>query len=1032
MTEVQSAFRDDSARSIETEELDAFGHREFATALVRAVRSVPSPFTLGLFGAWGTGKSTVLAEVGRRLRKDFNGEIAYTSFDAWRYEGDSLRREFIRDVATDLEKTGQLAEGFDLQEHLKSFYSDFGKTEVAKIEFSREAVGPALIASGGVLALLVGVAVVVPTLGYSNATALNVILALLGPALAFVLLTLNRVVVPPPVQETLRRYEAPEQFAASFSDLVGKVAARDLVIGIDNLDRCSPDRVDQVLATIKTFLEPAIARSDGPIPERLCFIIAADDEALRRHLLAQELSVPADGAEPSKDAGKGYEQAKIAVDEYLRKFFNAYIHLTDVLDEDIRSFTADELRPFEEAHPEISDETARSLIEITAYGLKRNPRRIKQFVNNLELRTQVMHEKREAGGIQIEPDVLMIAKLAVIEEEFPEKFRKLVERPTLLDQWQREVAGGHSEDMDERRFQGFLRFTDHIETQHVRAYLTLRQTEAERSLPRYVEFTGLLDDGDVVGVTQLLSEEEDGAAAYVGSVKAYFEEQLISAAWSTSHNVLRSIVGVDRLRASCELVAFSVDEALSHPPLRVRLSQLDPADLLDAAHKCLTGDKFEAVAIQLVEAVGDLEEARQRADLFEAVGNLSHALSDRVVAEVRAQIDRPEMSSDFAAYQSLAEKVPAVVGDAAVEAGISSLEEGSKEHAVKDPAFRILLAVARSSSATSVVVSRFLALVNDWISRLREGSGGELAELASLLSASIGAWQDAGALEDLAVNLRDGWPQTPDEARADVVQFGVRLCECSDRVDGVVGGDFGERLVEVKGVESVAEWVAEAGNGIPRGLVEGLVAGAEDSLRSDNEARREATVQILTRVLEPGEAEDRIAGAIQASLDSGPAGAAGQLLSYLPQARAEQMFDAVLGEVEGTVPTESRARLIADFQDQLSESQRVRAVKVLIDAVTADRENVDALAPVIERFRLEDASHRLEAVERLIDFERDGVTGLPRTEALLRAADSIAGSRSSRARSEVEKRLRALRDSNEKPKARDFAASFLSSRGESR
>jgi hypothetical protein len=46
-------YRSDSLRSLETEESDPFGHRDYANTVVAELADFPSQFTLGLFGDWG-------------------------------------------------------------------------------------------------------------------------------------------------------------------------------------------------------------------------------------------------------------------------------------------------------------------------------------------------------------------------------------------------------------------------------------------------------------------------------------------------------------------------------------------------------------------------------------------------------------------------------------------------------------------------------------------------------------------------------------------------------------------------------------------------------------------------------------------------------------------------------------------------------------------------------------------------------------------------------------------------------------------
>src|SRR5215470_807612 len=61
------------------------GFPEYAQALADAVRGGDPPqFTIGLYGAWGTGKSSLLKALATRL--EAGGDVIPIVFDAWRYE----------------------------------------------------------------------------------------------------------------------------------------------------------------------------------------------------------------------------------------------------------------------------------------------------------------------------------------------------------------------------------------------------------------------------------------------------------------------------------------------------------------------------------------------------------------------------------------------------------------------------------------------------------------------------------------------------------------------------------------------------------------------------------------------------------------------------------------------------------------------------------------------------------------------------------------------------------------------------------
>ena len=64
---------------------DAFGHRDYTEALLSIVTDEHAPATVGVFGRWGVGKSTIVAGLQERLEST---KAAFVYFDAWRYEGD--------------------------------------------------------------------------------------------------------------------------------------------------------------------------------------------------------------------------------------------------------------------------------------------------------------------------------------------------------------------------------------------------------------------------------------------------------------------------------------------------------------------------------------------------------------------------------------------------------------------------------------------------------------------------------------------------------------------------------------------------------------------------------------------------------------------------------------------------------------------------------------------------------------------------------------------------------------------------------
>src|SRR3954465_3395522 len=60
------------------------GFHEYATALSEIIRDSQPEFAIGIFGTWGTGKTTRMRHIKQRL--DPNPTTVTAWFTAWRYE----------------------------------------------------------------------------------------------------------------------------------------------------------------------------------------------------------------------------------------------------------------------------------------------------------------------------------------------------------------------------------------------------------------------------------------------------------------------------------------------------------------------------------------------------------------------------------------------------------------------------------------------------------------------------------------------------------------------------------------------------------------------------------------------------------------------------------------------------------------------------------------------------------------------------------------------------------------------------------
>ena len=995
-----SPYRPDTLQPLNNESEDGFGHGDYVKAIVEAVSEFPRRFTLGLFGAWGSGKSSVLAEVGSRLNAIGEPKTAYVGFDAWRYEDDSLRREFVREVGMGLKQSGALPRGFDLRKRLAPFDVGVSVPRGAGLRVSRAALGSAAIASGVALALILLAYLAISLFGWEGETKVKVAVAVIGPLLSFVLVAAGRVAMPVTIQESRERFDRPEQFAQSFEEILGQVRAKRLVIGVDNLDRCSPERLTELLATIKTFLEPA-AGAKGKGPEQVCFIIAADDEALRRHLVTEEMS---------RSGGRSEPEAREAVDEYLRKFFNGSVRIGQMLPEEMDAYCADELRGFLVKHRLADTAAAGELVAMTSQALKHNPRRVKQFVNNLELRVAVLEKRRAAKRFQIEPDLLAVAKLAIIEEEFAEEFVELRREPRLLAEWQEMVAeAGEHQKLDDRLV-AFLRFSDHIQPREVGAYLSEKQSVDERVLPDYLRFADLLEDGSGERLDELLSElEPEEQAGYRTAAERYFDDSVKRKAWSRAHNATRAMLESEALAAEGELGVHALDEALSHPELKERLAQLEVELVLETGGLGLPDTRFGELVGVLMDEVREprSETARERISLGLVAAR--ERLGDRAGQLVKEAYEADGVRDDFGAYVELAEVWPEMVSAAAVSDALEGLEGGAIEG--RDPRLRVAAAGLSVAGKESGLTERFVNAVRPELGEAMRRDPEELHWLAGRVRAVVEVAEEVEAMAAIAEEIAAGWEESEGDARWTTIGLGLVLCERSGVADERAGEALGGRLVEMEETPKVREWLDRRRGRLPVQFKAGVKRALQAQIAGEAEAVARGVE--LAEGLEVGEREEMLLEAAAQCLVEDRHEAAAVVLEQLDEKQREGLLrDELqrLGEKPGQLVKRLGAlRFVIGEQHALGAEQREALAELMVGSMVSDKANAPTLGPELAKVKIDDPDARLRTVQRMVDLEQ-GTQMIERRDGMLSGAWGVAGTASSRAKALVDERLKELEE----------------------
>jgi formylglycine-generating enzyme required for sulfatase activity len=351
-----------------------------------------TPLTLGIFGDWGSGKTSLMKLLKGRLGHTPHRRTVW--FNAWKYhQEEALWRAFILRVLDalypresgegpwemrsrlSLEKLGEEQRAqVQLLERLQSSlyqtveWEDLGRWAMNWRQGGKE------------LAEVPAYLLFVTTGSEKVAEALGI-----KPDLAKLLQRESQ-------QHRLEKLTSMEQFEATFRRALQEILGAEgrLVVFVDDLDRCIPEKAIQVLEAIKLFLD---------VPGCM-FVLGLDAEAIEAAVRARY---------------KGEVKAR----EYLEKIVQLPFILPPIEDEAMLSYV-------QSLAPALPDPRC---AEVFAQGLKLNPRQVKRTLNIYLLLSRLV-QKRQQLQDTITP--VRLAKIVAIQHAYPDFYALLRLRPGYL------------------------------------------------------------------------------------------------------------------------------------------------------------------------------------------------------------------------------------------------------------------------------------------------------------------------------------------------------------------------------------------------------------------------------------------------------------------------------------------------------------------------------------------------------------------------------------------------------------------------
>ena len=378
-----------------------------------------SPSTIGLYGDWGSGKSSLMKLALKKIEennpnskkeKDTTKSLCI-EFNGWLFEG-------YEDTKTSL--CGAILDALADEEKFSQEVTDYANDLIKKIDFKKILgkgikYGLDFFLTGGIGAL-------------TDLTLSSVLSSIKANASEIQAKDIEGIL------DKLKRDEKARKeiknFRNEFQELLKKSKVENVVVFIDELDRCLPDTVLGVFEAMRLFL----------FVEGMSFVIGADERLIQYAIKSKYKEVPGNNLDIGKEHLEKVIQYPITipqlnhaeVNQYLacllleptltdKSEFNKFLGIVHGIAPD-KELTMDLLR---EKACDIADKCkidmalARQISSVLAPSINGNPRQCKRFLNTLTMRLTLA----KARGVNLDKNIL--AKLMLAEYFNPEFFKAI-------------------------------------------------------------------------------------------------------------------------------------------------------------------------------------------------------------------------------------------------------------------------------------------------------------------------------------------------------------------------------------------------------------------------------------------------------------------------------------------------------------------------------------------------------------------------------------------------------------------------------
>jgi len=465
---------------IENAKQDAFGFLGYASVLANRVLQADTPLTIGIYGSWGSGKSSLMKLLSLEIKRK-KLSINSIEINVWALSNqEEVWHAFLQALFNEVSKKLKWYQKIDWGKFFRQLANNVYKILIAIVPVI---VAGFLGASGDSW----NWDFVLETLLLRNTTLAGGGSAIIGYGVGLYFVLKPAVVevrnaVNFDVKNTLRykSYEAQitelMQLQNRFKELVRTLIKQDglLVVFIDDLDRCTPDKIPEVIEAIKLFTTT----------EHCVYVLGLDYEMVLQGI-----------AKRYKFNDKN--DTEDAASDYLEKIIQIPFHLPPIEYGYVKDFIAS-------AYKEDVVLICPNAPEIFSLGVDPNPRKIKRAINIYRTFWDLATDRWQNWEMEERVDPELLAKMIVIQSGHRPLFDHIKDFPLHLVDLHSGIPANEPS-WDEQGWERFIRqeesYADENQLRIIHALLNIGDSR--------FTFTNVLT---YIYMTSL--DEESGSARY--------------------------------------------------------------------------------------------------------------------------------------------------------------------------------------------------------------------------------------------------------------------------------------------------------------------------------------------------------------------------------------------------------------------------------------------------------------------------------------------------------------------------------------